>query len=59
MNYLKTKSRALHTLRRKFYSSGITSACGVMGREIESRQGICRVVDFKLKKSNYFKAKLQ
>jgi hypothetical protein len=29
------------------WSSGIVSACGVMGREIESRLGIHRVVAFK------------
>jgi hypothetical protein len=34
-------------------TGGIISACGAMGREIESRQGICRVVAFK--KRNIFR----
>jgi hypothetical protein len=33
------------------WSSGIVSVCGVMGREIESRQGVRRVVAFKERKN--------
>jgi hypothetical protein len=34
------------------WSCGVVSACGVMGREIESRQGIGQKKPFKKKKSH-------